>query len=485
MKKYISKMFLTIVLMLALFACTDNYQEMNTSPNDLTQVPYKSLVSHAQNSILRDYNPILGGGVAGWARYNVRDVYVHGDRYSGDGSGTNFNQYSGHLKDLQVAIKLATAANDANWVAIAKIMTAYAFQNITDWYGDIPYSEALMADDPENPNIFPKYDSQKSIYTDLIVQLKAANAMIDTNKSAGSTDIMFNGDMMKWKRFANSLLLRVYMRMSRVEPATAKAGIEEIAGNSSTYPVINSVTNAALKYWLPGDATYRSPYYMIPGQNAIQETATSVFIVNFMKERNDMARLAVYAEPAANSGEYVGLPLGTLGVNTPDLSIMGIKEFRSADSPTRVMRYSEVLFIYAEAALNGWNVGITAEAAYNDAIKASFDEYGLEIGDYLSYPKVKFNGAANQRELIGEQKWCALYPDGSQGWSEVRRTGYPVYVATEEPVGTLFPGKGVIKRMPYPYAEAIDNPESFAAAIAAQPGIVDEKFGKGVWWDVE
>jgi len=172
-------------------------------------------------------------------------------------------------------------------------------------------------------------------------------------------------------------------------------------------------------------------------------------------------------------------------VNTPDLSIMGIKEFRSADSPTRVMRYSEVLFIYAEAALNGWNVGITAEAAYNDAIKASFDEYGLEIGDYLSYPKVKFNGAANQRELIGEQKWCALYPDGSQGWSEVRRTGYPVYVATEEPVGTLFPGKGVIKRMPYPYAEAIDNPESFAAAIAAQPGIVDEKFGKGVWWDVE
>jgi len=277
-------MFLTIVLMLALFACTDNYQEMNTSPNDLTQVPYKSLVSHAQNSILRDYNPILGGGVAGWARYNVRDVYVHGDRYSGDGSGTNFNQYSGHLKDLQVAIKLATAANDANWVAIAKIMTAYAFQNITDWYGDIPYSEALMADDPENPNIFPKYDSQKSIYTDLIVQLKAANAMIDTNKSAGSADIMFNGDMMKWKRFANSLLLRVYMRMSRVEPATAKAGIEEIAGNSSTYPVINSVTNAALKYWLPGDATYRSPYYMIPGQNAIQETATSVFIVNFMKE---------------------------------------------------------------------------------------------------------------------------------------------------------------------------------------------------------
>ena len=483
MKKYINKLFLSI-LVLALVGCTEDFEEMNTDPNALTKVPYTSLVSSAQNSILRTYNPVLSG-VVSWSRYNVRDVYVHGDRYAGDGSGTNFNYYHGHLKDLQVAMIQASEAEDVNWVAVAKIMTAYAYQNITDWFGDIPYTEALMADHPENPNIYAKYDSQQSIYADLIVQLKAANAMINVDDNIGSADLVFEGDMMMWKRFTNSLLLRVYMRMSRVDPGTAQAGIEEIVGNSATYPVIDDVTNAAFKYWLPDDATYRSPYYMVPGQDAIQQNVSAEFLVEFMKARMDTVRLAVYAEPAANSGEYVGLPLGTLGQNTPDLSIMGIAEFRSDDSPTRLMRYSEVLFIYAEAALNGWNVGMTAKEAYDAAIQASFDEYGIEIGDYLAEPNVDFNGAGNQRELIGDQKWCALYPDGNQGWAEFRRTGYPTYVATTEPVESLYPGNGVIARQPYPHSEGINNGESLDGALSAQPGIVDEKFGAGVWWDID
>lgn len=484
MKKHIKQVLLPAALILALFACTKDFEEMNTDPNQLTKVPYQSLVTNAQNSIVRTYMP-KQGGVVSWSRYYVRDVYVHGDRYAGTGEGENyFGAYAGHLKDLQVAMKQAAEAGDDNWVAVGKILTAFAYQNITDAYGDVPYSEALKADDPEKPNIFPKYDTQQSIYTDLIVQLKAANAMINTAKNIGTADIVFNGNMMKWKMFGNSLMLRVYMRMSRVDPATAKAGIEEIAGNPSTYPVIDNVSNAAFKYWLPNDATYRSPFYMIPTQAAIQENAMEAYLIDFLKARNDL-RLTVYAEPAASSGEYVGLPLGTLGQNTPDLSIEGIKHFQSADTPTRLLRYSEVLFIYAEAALNGWNVGMSAKDAYEAAIKASFDEYGLEIGDYLSDPKVSFSASTNQRELIGDQKWCALFPDGYQGFAEIRRTGYPVYVATTEPVSSLFPGKGVIKRLPYPYSEAINNPESLAAAKAAQPGIVDEKFGKGVWWDVD
>ena len=134
--------------------------------------------------------------------------------------------------------------------------------------------------------------------------------------------------------------------------------------------------------------------------------------------------LPVYADTAQTSGEYVGLPLGTLGQNTPDLSTMGFAEFYSEISPSRVMRYSEVLFILAEAALNGWNVGMTAKEAYDAAITASFGEYGLDIGSYLSEPLVDFNGGTDQRELIGDQKWIALYPDGNQGWAEIRRTGF-------------------------------------------------------------
>ncbi len=93
MKKYINKLFL-FILVLALVACTKDFEEMNTDPNTLTKVPYTSLITNAQNSILRTYNPVLSGMVS-WSRYNVRDVYVHGDRYQGDGSGTNFGYYSG------------------------------------------------------------------------------------------------------------------------------------------------------------------------------------------------------------------------------------------------------------------------------------------------------------------------------------------------------------------------------------------------------
>ncbi|MCP4311536.1 MAG: SusD/RagB family nutrient-binding outer membrane lipoprotein [Bacteroidetes bacterium] len=487
MKKYIIRVILASVFVLAFFACTEDFEEMNTDPNELTQVPYSSLVSHAQNSIVRAFYP-RQAGVVSWSRYEVRNVYVHGDRYEGTGQGQNFfNAYQGHLKDLQVAMKLAAEAEDDNWLAVAKIMTAFSYHIITDSYGDIPYSEALMADDVENPNIFPKYDSQQSIYADLIVQLKAANAMIDVDENIGGSDLVFSGDMMKWKKYANSLLLRVYMRMSRVDPTTAQAGIEEIAGNSTSYPVIDDATDAAFKYWLPEDATYRSPFYMLdtPEQRAVQQNSMAEYIVEFMKARNDTVRLAVYADTAANNGEFLGLPLGTLGFNAPDLSLEGVEEFQSDDTPTRLFRYSEVLFIYAEAALNGWNVGMTAEEAYNAAIQASFDEYGIEIGDYLSEPNVDFNSGADQRELIGDQKWCAMFPDGYQAFAEIRRTGYPTYVATTEPVESLYPGNGVMSRLPYPYAEAIDNPDALAAALAAQPGIIDEKFGAGVWWDID
>lgn len=481
MKRHI-KLITTIILVAFLSACTDGYEEMNTDPNNLTAVPYKTLITNSEISILQTYNQLFSP-VLSWTRYNVRNVYVHDERYRYSGSDTGFNMYSGHFENLKKAMQFAEKAGDDNAIAVIKILRAYAFQNLTDLYGDIPYSEALRADEPENATIYPKYDSQQSIYMDLIEQLKAANSMIDPSANIGSADVVFNGDMMKWKRFANSLLLRVYMRMSLVDAGTAKSGIEMIASNPSTYPVIDSNDNAAFKYWLAADPIYRSPYYMQPSDAGKQQNVTSEFIIGFLKNRMD-PRLPVYAEPAANSGEYAGLPLGAEG-EANALSIMGVSEFRSADSPTRMIRYSEVLFIYAEAALNNWNVGITAKDAYEAAIKASMDEYGIGIGNYLTDPMVDFNGGTDKRQLIGDQKWCALYPDGNQGWAEVRRTGYPIYVATTEPVESLFAGKGTIQRFPYPYSEAVSNPDGFNAALIAQPGIVNEKFGAGVWWDTK
>lgn len=475
------KRIAAILLVSITCSCTKNFEEMNSDPNNLTAVPYSTLITNAEISILRTYNPILNMQ-ASWTRYNVRTIYVHDERYQLTGANTNFNMYSGHFENLSKALKMAEVKGDKNTVAVIKIIRSYAFQSLTDQYGDLPYSEALKADAPEKPNIYPKYDSQKSIYLDLIAQLKDANSLIDPSVNIGPADVVFNGNMMMWKRFCNSLLLRVYMRMSLADAATAKSGIEMIASDPTTYPVISSIANAAFKYWLPNDPVYRSPYYMLPGDAGKQQNATSKFMIDFLNDRKD-PRLPIYAEPAANTGLFTGLALGAEG-NSNALSIMGVAKFRSANSPTRMMRYSEVLFIYAEAALNGWKVGMTAKEAYNAAITASFDEYGIGTGNYLSDPLVDFNGGTDQRQLIGDQKWCALYPDANQGWAEVRRSGYPKYVATVEPQSSLYPGKGTIKRMPYPYSESVANPDAFNAAISAQPGIVNEKFGAGVWWDV-
>jgi hypothetical protein len=481
MKKYISKVYSVIAVLLVLTACTKNYDEMNVSPNALTSSPYSTLLTSSIITAARSY--VFETWEDSWARYYVRDVYVQAERYSVDGTLTSFGDYNGILKNLQLVIKKADAVGNKNAVAAATILKAYAFQCTTDRFGDIPYSEALMAD-ATPPNIFPKYDTQQSIYMDLIAQLKAANSMIDMVSPGPVGDVLFKGDMMQWKRFANSLLLRIYMRMSIVDPITAKAGIEAVIADPSTYPIISSNAQNVAMQWIPGDATYRSPYWRDPTRYAAEEQVVSKQIIDYLKDRND-SRLTVYAMPAASSGLYVGLELGTLGHGTPDMSLRGLKYFLSEDSPTMIIQYSEVMFIIAEAALNGWNVGMTANDAYQAAITASFQQYGLTVpAGYFSDPINDFNGGTPQRELIGVQKWLALYPDGVQGWAEVRRTGYPVYVATTEPVGTFFPGEGVIKRYPYPNSEAINNSASLNAALAAQPGIVDTKFSKGVWWDV-
>jgi hypothetical protein len=482
MSKYISKVYWAIAVLIATSACTKEFDQMNVNPNALTTAPYSAILTNSIITAARNCSRITYED--GWARYHVRDVYVQNDQYQFDGSLTSFSDYSSRLKNLQLIMKNADAVGDVNSVAAAKILTAYSYQCITDRFGDIPYSEALQAD--ANPSVkYPKYDSQQSIYMDLIVQLKAANSMINLIKASPAGDLLFSGDMMKWKRFANSLLLRVYNRMSIVDPVTAKAGIEEIMGNPSKFPIISSNAQNVNMQWIPGNATYRSPYWVDPKLYASQEKVISKQIVDFLTVRND-TRLAVYARPATSSGKYAGLELGAVGGSTPNLSLLGVTYFMSEDTPTRIIQYSEILFIIAEAALNKWNVGMAAKDAYEAAVRASFEQYGLTLPNgYFSNPLNDFNGSTPQMELIGDQKWLALFPDGVQGWAEVRRTGYPVYVANTEPIGTVFPGLGVIKRYPYPNSEATDNPEGLKAALAAQPGIVQTKFGKGVWWDVK
>lgn len=294
----------------------------------------------------------------------------------------------------------------------------------------------------------------------------------------GAGDNLYYGDVAKWRKFCNSLLLRVYIRMSGsgAEQALAKQGIEEIFGNAGQFPVFTGeADNAQLNYL--NTPTEQNPIYNSYASNAID--VPSKLLTTMLKDKSD-PRLTIYADSASDktlSDRFAGLQNGASTVpSKTKLPAIGKAFVKSAVAPAYLLTYEEVLFIAAEAANNGWNVGTTAKQAYNNAIAANMDRVGATIGSYLTNPKVDFDQASNKAHSIAEQKWLSLYFQGCEAFSEVRRTGWPVLV---EPPATVYPGLGVVIRFPYPISESATNAANLGVVTG---GIQYGLFGKKMWW---
>jgi hypothetical protein len=478
--KYLSKYKVCLAFLLALTfsACDRGFEELNVDPVNPTDVPAETILTSATESVI---TRLLGASLNltyadTWAQQIAKIQYIDEDRYAfrPDAIDAHWESlYSGPLYDFKVIIDKANDSNSPNMEAIGRIMKAYTFHNITDLWGDVPYFEALQG---AEGSFRPKYDAQKDIYMDLLSELKKANDLINEDADeVGRGDIMYNGDVMKWKKFANSLRLRLLMRMSKVEPATAQAGIEEIFTDPAKYPVFTSNSDDAELNYLTS-RPYRNPIF----ENGVtrDDHGVSKTLVDLLKSKDD-PRLTIYAEPNKD-GEYRGQPNGAISQpNIADISRIGKKFRNEPTSPLYVLTYAEVLFIKAEAAQNGWSVGVDAKTAYESAIKASFEKHGADIGNYLLHPEVSYDLASDKYKVIGEQKWLALFMQGVEAFSEYRRTGYPNTIV--EPEGSAFPGRGIPLRFPYAAIEASYNPENFNAA---RQGIVDFLYGKNVWWDV-
>lgn len=505
-------------------ACDQDLAGINEDPNSPTDVGAQYVLPRAiQSSVEFGGNntwftlEFAGLFTQHWAKiqYTTEDQY--GLR---DGVVNAFwnGMYAGPMKDWQLIIEKGIETAEAgdvgmgnNHQAVGMIGKTYVASIMTDLWGDIPYSQALQADAEESITQ-PEYDAQQAVYTQMLADLETAVGLIDASAASfADADLMYGGDMDLWERFANSLRLRLAMRISDVDAATAQSIVETV---SALPLIVDNAQNAGLEY--TASAPQQNPLYenasgSLGGGGTRDDHSVSNTLVGIMAALND-PRLPVYAEPAAqqdttmdeswcgaagqlpceityNGDVYRGMRNGVDADAVPKLALISRigSHFRAQPTTTQyIMTAAEVHFLLAEAAENGWAVGGTPAGHYEAGIAASFDMWdgadGVDLGaavlaTYMAEAGVAFD-AANAAEQIAEQKWLALYSMPWEAYAESRRTGYPdeILPAEDATLGYV-PG-----RIPYPSLENSLNEANLAAAIANQN--TGGGYDGTLWWDM-
>lgn len=457
-------------------ACNDGLTALNDNPNGPTNVDAEYIFPQgatASVALLR------GAGfdmtfTSLFAQHFAKIQYTEEDRYdirSESNEGWWAGLYAGPLQDYAAAIRDAETRQKPNLVAPPLVMKSWTFGAMTDVWGDIPYSEANRGHEAGS-TVTPKYDRQQAVYNGIFADLKKAAEISQPSAAGyGSFDPIYNGNVARWQKFANSLRLRYAMRLSKVDPAKAQAEIT--AALAAPGGVFTSNAENANLNW-PGDKINDAPIF--ENFKSRDDHRVSARIVSELKALKD-PRLAVYADPAADTREFVGVPNG---LSSPAAGALGLSQtskigtfFARANASSALMHYSEVLFIRAEAAQRGWAAGNAAQL-YRDAIRASMQVYGISdaaIDAYLAQPSVEYKGL----ESIALQKWIALYGQGIEAWSEYRRTGVPDLKPGPHAFQTIVP-----RRLTYPATEQSFNKPNLDAAKAAQGG---DAMTNRVWWD--
>jgi len=493
MKQTLGRVAPVLALALAASACENGLTDLNQNPNNPRFVPANAILPEAEQAAV---NRALGSNfnltmLGLWSQSFAKIQYIDEDKYrlrstTLDAHWDGF--YAGALQDFQQVKLQGDSLHYPNWSAIGTIMQQWTFQIVTDTWGDVPYSEALQL-----PAIArPKYDAQKDIYYGMMSRLAAASAQITptasgtcsgnnpTNCSFGSEDAIYGGDMAGWRKFSNSLRLRMAMRISNVDPAKAKT--EALAALAAPGGVFGSNDdNAALHY--SGAVPSDNPIYAVFHEGGRYDQVISATTVDTLARLND-PRLAVYADPAPGGceggGDYCGYRNGTVTASDfGALSPIGSAFKENPAAPSMMMTYSEVLFLKAEAAAKGWIAGDPAQY-YRDGIRASMEQYGIdsaEIDAYLAQSSTQYAGLRS----IYLQKWIALYGNGPEQFASWRREtvngGQHAPFLTPAPQATT---KKVPLRVMYPASEQSTNTENWSAAVAANGGAT--LYDKPLWW---
>jgi len=475
-----NKLIYTLILgifVTSFAACTKDFEAINTNPNNPTEAPLPTLLAFSLRDHAAEFYNTWGdmNEPSTYAGHLAKHSYIDEARYSFRPNVVEnmWTFASRQLKNLDVAIKRAEAEGSTNMQAAALTTQSMIWIVATDRWRDLPFVDALQGDAGV---ISPTFTRQEDIYPVLLERLKTAAAMFDVNgDNLGGGDLLFNNDILKWKKFANSLRLRAAIRISDVNPALARQHIEEIAGNPTAYPVMETNADNALIIW-PGTPPYEEPWRA--DEAARDDYSVADYMINTLKDLED-PRLPVYARPGSN-GEFTGAPVGPkddqISGDKSIYSRIGTRFRSNAAGFSPFMRASEIKFILAEAAAKGFNAGVTAESAYNDGVTLSLQENGIQDAAISAY--LSGDGAYDGLESIHLQKWISLFKNGQEAWAESRRTDVPVMTAA---TGSPYPGHNRPPfRYPYPTSETQLNETNSAEFVAE---VEDNFWGKQMWWD--
>jgi len=387
------------------------------------------------------------------------------------GSFDNYNV----LRQVMQMDSLAQQSGQQQYFGLTKLFRAILFSELTEIFGDIPYSQAMEG---VSGNFRPVYDSQESIYAALLQELDEANTLLDNSKGKINGDIIYDGDASHWKKFANAFKLRLLIHLSKHESDATlniKTQFQNIVSNPSAYPLfIDNSDNAQLVFNTSATNNYYPDYGYLSLSTAVSMEEGCVEI---LKDRSD-PRLFEFAEPIS------GLPAGDFdsyeGVNagltysaqqTASANASRIKARYYNDKinePWIFMSYAEQEFLIAEAISRNWITGAgTAKEHYERGVKASMSFYNISEADaetYLQQPNVAFD-AANALYLIAIQKYIAMFMNSNwEAFMEQRRTGIPTLNVGP---GTYNDGM-VPKRWLYPQSEYDYNPGNLNEALQSQ-----------------
>jgi hypothetical protein len=507
MKKTIKNIRVGILLSLVvLVSCDSGFDELNVNKTATTAINAVFTLNNATiNTSFATSHIVYETGI-------VQQMITPN---SGVLAGANYNQdnrditpqmwqryYRLVIRNTQDVINQSSSlASRPNLIQMARILQAHAFMVLTDTYGDIPYTEAGKGFSDQL--FLPKYDTQQSIYAGIIKELTEASAALDATKGVETADVLYAGDVAKWKRFANSLLLRAGMRLSKVDATQAQSVVSKAAAAG----VIDAnADNAIIRH----DANYVNPTGNLLNATEAANVYMTANFVDYLKSTKDprLKSIGVRYVGAKSGGEqtaakasldtatFVGMPVGydnnTISTQVTKFGLASFYDFTQVDrtrmakntAPTFLVTAAQTQLLLAEAAQRGWISGNVTDF-YNKGVRSHMEQLAAydarsavttaEVDAYLTANPFSSTRAL---ELINTQYWVASFLNGPESWANFRRSGFPKL--TPNP----FPGKAIkgsfINRLTYPNNEISVNSTNVNVAISRQGA---DDLDSKVWWD--
>ncbi|PKV53051.1 SusD-like starch-binding protein associating with outer membrane [Aquimarina sp. MAR_2010_214] len=477
MKKYI---IVTITILISVLSCTNDFEETNANPNQPEQVSSDLLLSTVISTVANR------AAQSGWDRGNIvgqltaKINFTGFDRYEWGSESGLWNEYYEILPEIDLILKasLQEETKNTSYEGMALILKSYVFSILTDNWGNIPFSEAI---DGQNKNFTPKYDNQQDIYTAILLDLKKAEQQLAVGQPILGGDILYGGDLEKWRKLANSLRLRYLLRISNKVDVSSE--MKEIV-DSGIFIAANA-DNAAVSY----PATTQIDSWPIStgriggfDEHRLSETSEAI-----LKQFNDQ-RLSKWFQPTDNPDDdptlFVGLTNGLSEDNASTFNggasnVSRINQSFFYDSPNSVkaviIQAAEVHFILAEAAQRGW-ITTDAKTSYENGVRLSFEywEVNQDVTAYLAQTGVVYDDTL---ETIITQKWLASFLVGFEAWYDFRRTGLPSVII---PGPDNVNGDRIPVRFLYPDSEQTLNNENYEQATSQMGG--NDINIKG-WWE--